>query len=106
MGLFSPNLKENEFCWSKGLCQFLNIPVIYDGAKNYKQLTTHSWVNRRTDGQTDRQQGYYGTLCGAGVHKIKFGKVQPSLRRKNIHKPDPFIKTMVHRSNTHYSEIY
>ena len=55
MGLFSPNLKENEFCWSKGLCQFLNIPVIYDGAKNYKQLTTHSWVNRRTDGQTDRQ---------------------------------------------------
>ena len=26
--------------------------------------------------------------------------------RKNNRKPNPLIKTMVHRSNIHYSEIY
>ena len=39
---FSPNLGENEFSWKKGLCQFVNIPIIYHGAKNLKKLTTHS----------------------------------------------------------------
>ena len=43
LGNFCPNLEKNEFSWKKGLWQFLNIPIIYHGAKNLKKLTTHSW---------------------------------------------------------------
>ena len=42
---FYPNLGKNEFSWKKGLCQFLNIPVIYHGAKNLRKVTTHSDKN-------------------------------------------------------------
>ena len=31
-----------NFCGKKGLCQFLNIPIIYHGAKDQKKLMTHS----------------------------------------------------------------
>ena len=59
LGPFSLNLGKNEFSW-KGLCQFLNIPIIYHRPKNQKKLVTHSWEKcrtaRRTDRQTDRQQ--------------------------------------------------
>ena len=41
-GPFFPNLGKNEFSWKTGLCQFLNIPIIYDCAKTQKKLMTHS----------------------------------------------------------------
>ena len=40
---FCPNLHKNEFSWNKGLCQFLNIPIIYRYAeKSGKALPTDS----------------------------------------------------------------
>ena len=54
-GPFFPKFGQNEFLWKKGFCQFLNIQIIYDHAKNEKKLITNSWEKWRTDGQTDRQ---------------------------------------------------
>ena len=42
LGPFFPNLDKNEFSWRKELCQFLNIPIIYQHAKNKKKLMSHS----------------------------------------------------------------
>ena len=39
---FCPNLEKNKFSWKKGLCQFLDIPLIYLRAKNQKKLISHS----------------------------------------------------------------
>ena len=51
---FCPNLKKNEFSWKKGLCQFLNNPIIFHGAKNLKKITTHPLKKCQTaDGQTE-----------------------------------------------------
>ena len=36
--LFGSNLGKGKFPWKKGLCQFLNIPIIYHRAKNQKKL--------------------------------------------------------------------
>ena len=36
-GPFCPTLGKNEFSWKKGLCQFLDIPIIYHRAKNQKR---------------------------------------------------------------------
>ena len=36
--LFGSNLGKDKFSWKEGLCQFLNIPVIYRRAKNQKKL--------------------------------------------------------------------
>ena len=55
LGTFCPILSKNEFSWKKGLCQLLNIPIIYHIAKNEKELINHSWEKCRTDGRTDRQ---------------------------------------------------
>ena len=41
-GPFPQNLVDNEVSWKKGLCQFLNIPIIYHHAKNQKKLMTRS----------------------------------------------------------------
>ena len=38
LGTFSPNFGNNEFSRKKGLCQFLNILIIYHCAKNKKKL--------------------------------------------------------------------
>ena len=38
LGPFSLNLGSNEFPWKKGLCQFLNISIIYYHAKKQKKL--------------------------------------------------------------------
>ena len=35
--LKNPILGKNEFCWKKGLWQFLNIPIIYHHVKNKKK---------------------------------------------------------------------
>ena len=42
LGPFLPNLGKNEISWEKGLCQFLNIPIIHHHAKNQKKLMCHS----------------------------------------------------------------
>ena len=41
----------------KGVCQFLDIPIIYHRAKNQTKLMSHFWEKSRTDGQTGRQAG-------------------------------------------------
>ena len=38
LGPFWPNLDKNEFSWKKGLCQFLDILIIYHRAKNQEKL--------------------------------------------------------------------
>ena len=65
-----PNLGKNEFSWKKGLCQFLNIPIIYHQAKNQKKLMIHSWKKCRTDGRTDRQRWFYKTLRRTGIQYL------------------------------------
>ena len=52
LGPFCPNLGKNEFSFKKGLCQFLNIPIIYSFAKSQKKLMSHSCVKCRTVGRT------------------------------------------------------
>ena len=37
-GPLCPNLGKKEFFWKKGLCEFLNIPIIYHLAKNHSSL--------------------------------------------------------------------
>ena len=54
LGPFFQNLGKNVFSSKKGLCQFLDTPIIYYRAKNQKQLLSHSEKNKRTDGRTDR----------------------------------------------------
>ena len=64
LGPFCQNLSKNEFSWKKGLCQFLDIPIIYHRAKNQKKTNdpflkknaelTDKQMERQTDGQTDR----------------------------------------------------
>ena len=49
--------KKEKFSWKKGLCQFLNIPIMYHRLKNQKTLMTQSWEKYwMTDGMTDRQR--------------------------------------------------
>ena len=58
----------------KGLCQFLNIPIIQHRAENQKQLMTHSSEKRRTDGGTDRQTDngdFIGSSVGRGSRRRK-----------------------------------
>ena len=53
LGLFSLNLGKNEFCWKKGLCQFLNIPLIYYRAKSQKKRGIPEKNAKLTDGLMD-----------------------------------------------------
>ena len=62
LGLFCPNLGENEFTWTKELCQFLNILIIYHCAKNQRKTNDpflRKTLNRQTDRQTGRQRWFY-----------------------------------------------
>ena len=43
-GPFPPNLVDNEVSWKKGLCQFLNIPIIYHHAKNQKKKKSGDFI--------------------------------------------------------------
>ena len=72
---------------------------------NQKKVATHFSEKCRIDGQTSSSD-FIEPSVGQGSKKIKFGKVRLPSRGKNNVKPNPFIKTMVHRSNTHYSEMY
>ena len=50
---FCLNFVNNEFSWKNGLCQFLNIPIIYHCVKNQKKPLGKN--DKLTDGQMDRQ---------------------------------------------------
>ena len=54
---FMDKFGQRIFSLKKGLCQILNIPIIYHRAKNQKKLMTHSWQNGWTDIPRDRQTG-------------------------------------------------
>ena len=67
LGNFCPNLGKNESSWKKGLCQFLNNPIMYHGAKNLRRVTTRS--DKNTELLMDRQtenSGFIGTSIGQG----------------------------------------
>ena len=67
LGPFCPNFGKNEFSWKKKLCQLLNIPTIYNRAKNQKKLMSHSWEKFRPHGRTDRwtdRQRWINTTLG------------------------------------------
>ena len=51
---FCPNFGKSEFSWKKGICQVLNIPTIYNRAKNQKKLMTYYWEKCWTDKRTNR----------------------------------------------------
>ena len=109
-GKFCPNFGKNEFSWKKGLCQFLNIPITYHGAKKSEKTDNPFLIKIPdcwwTDKQTDREQCFYRALCTTRVQKIKFGTECDSFwEGKIISKVNPFMKTMVHRPNIHYSKI-
>ena len=54
---FWPKFWRKLIFWEKkGLCHFLNIPIIYHHTKNHKKLMTHSWGERRTDSLTETWQ--------------------------------------------------
>ena len=58
-GHFAQIWEKINFPGKKGLCQFLNIRIIYHRGKNQKKLMSHSCGKCRTDngqteGQTDR----------------------------------------------------
>ena len=42
LGPFCSNLVKNKFSWEGGLCQFLNIPIIYHNVKNQKKIMSLS----------------------------------------------------------------
>ena len=50
LGPFYPNLGKKEFSYKKGLCQFLNIPIIYHRARAPKKLKTHSELMEKQTG--------------------------------------------------------
>ena len=70
----------------------------------FLSLMLMDWLtDRQTDRQTDREQWFYRTLHRTGVKKIKFGtECDSHWGGKNNRKLNPFIKTMVNRSNIHY----
>ena len=44
-----------EFSWKKGLCQFLNIPIIYHHVKR-SEKTNEPLLKKMPNWQTDRQR--------------------------------------------------
>ena len=55
LGPFCPTSVKNKFSWTNGLCQFLDIPIIYQRAYNHEKLLSHFLKKRRTDGRTEGQ---------------------------------------------------
>ena len=66
---FLPKFGQNEFSWKKEICQFLNIPVIYDRVKTKKTNLPFlrkllNWqMDGQTDRRTDRKPWFCRTLC-------------------------------------------
>ena len=67
--LFGSNLGKDKFSWKEGLCQFLNIPIIYRRAKNQKKLIWHSWGKRWTDWLKDGQTTDFAWLSAGQSSK-------------------------------------
>ena len=53
--LKNPVLGKIEFCWKKGLWQFLNIPIIYHHVKN-KKKTNEQFLRKMPNRQINRGQ--------------------------------------------------
>ena len=64
LGLFCPNLGKNEFSQKTGICQILNIPIIYHRTK------THTKTNDVFLKQTDNGD-FIGPSVGQGSNKGK-----------------------------------
>ena len=62
-------LGKNEFSWKAGLCQFLDIPIIYHRAKNQKKLMSHFRENAELTNR-HRQWWFYWILCRKGVQQL------------------------------------
>ena len=77
LGTFCPNLGKNKFSCKKGLCQSLNISIIYDGAKNQKK-TNNPFLSKLLK------------FVGKGSKKINFSKVKLSLSEKKKKKKKKF----------------
>ena len=54
-GPFLPKVEQKWIFLERKLCQFSDIPIIYNLAKNKKKLMTQKIPNWRTDRQTDEQ---------------------------------------------------
>ena len=52
-GHFLPKSGQKRVFLEKRALSVLDIPIIYNHAKNQKKLMSHFWEKRRTDGQTD-----------------------------------------------------
>ena len=83
------------FLEKKGFVSFY-ILIIYYGAKNLKKI----WKIRQTE-----NCDFIGPSVGQGLKNQIWNRMRLSLRGKNNRKLNLFIKTMVHRSNIHYSRI-
>ena len=74
LNTFCPTLGKNEFSWKKGLCQFLDIPIVYHRAKNKKNYSAFSEKNAKLmDGQKDRQidnGDFIGPSIGRGSNSV------------------------------------
>ena len=97
-------MRKHKFSWQKRLCQFVNNPIIYHGTKNLQKVATHSLSKCRTaDGLTENSD-FIGPSVGQGSKKSNLEQGATLYERENNRKLNPFIKTLVHRSNIHYSE--
>ena len=55
LGPFLPRWGQKWIFLKKGICQFLDIPIIYHRAKNQKKILNDFWDKRRNDEWTDGQ---------------------------------------------------
>ena len=106
MGNVCPNLEKKKFSWKRARSAFKYsnyLPWSKNSEKSNHPLLIKipNWL-----GKTDKEQWFYGNLRRTGVQKhIWNRRVWLSLRGKNYHELNPFMKIMVHRSNIHYSKI-
>ena len=65
---FSKNMGKNEFSWEKGLCHFLNIPVIYHHTTNHTK--TMSLSSEKCQTNEERQRWFYRVIRTNGVQYL------------------------------------
>ena len=107
LGNFYPNMGKNDFSWKKGLCQFLNNPIIYMVKKIWKKEPPIPDKNAKllVVRQTENSD-FIGPCVGQGSKKSNLEQSATFFEReKNNRKLNPFIKTMLHGSNIHYSKV-
>ena len=111
LGNFCPNFGKNVFFWKKKALTVFKYSNYLSWCKKTEKTNNKFLIKMPncwwTDKQTDRELWIYRTLHRTGVQKIKFRTECDSFwEGKNNCELNPFIKTMVHRSNMHYSRIY